>query len=310
VAVARHQVHAGARDGGTQPPAVRERDHPVLVALPDGGARWPLPVQGEAPVPGERQVVVPPARDARAQRGPQAGGDVVGVGAGEYGLVGLDHQAAERLGHILAGHGAQRGRLAVEEGGQLGLAAQRRAELRDVLRTHARHPVQAGGQVGRDPGDRRRRQAAAGQGRGTGQRVRAAAGPARRDEAARAEVVQDRGGVLGRVHHPPSGPGRRPFVAGPGRQDDPQAALAGGLHGRRVEDQPAGRARVQDQRQPVGRAGHEEFDHPAVGTGDRAPFARVHHRRLDRPVRPQRGRHVQAVVAVGQPGEVLESAHG
>ena len=71
VTVTRHQVSAGAGDVRGQPLAVRERDHPVLVTLPDGHRRRPggrrrrgLPAQGETPVPGEREVVVPPARDA------------------------------------------------------------------------------------------------------------------------------------------------------------------------------------------------------------------------------------------------------
>jgi hypothetical protein len=47
--------------------------------------------------------------------------------------------------------------------------------------------------------------------------VQAAAGPARGDETVRAEVVQDRRGILRHVHHAPAGPGRRPLVA-PGRR--------------------------------------------------------------------------------------------
>jgi uncharacterized protein (TIRG00374 family) len=71
VTLARHQVNPGAPDAGGQPLPVRERDHLVLVALPDrdrrritGRGRRRLPAQGEAPVADERQVIVPPARDA------------------------------------------------------------------------------------------------------------------------------------------------------------------------------------------------------------------------------------------------------
>src|SRR5215469_1084769 len=102
VTVARHQVNAGLPDAGGQPFPVRERDHLILVTLPDRDRgrgirhrRRRRPPQGEAPVPGERQVIVPPARDARAQRGPQAGGDVGGELPGQDGLVGLDHQPAQ-----------------------------------------------------------------------------------------------------------------------------------------------------------------------------------------------------------------------
>ena len=60
--------------------------------------------------------------------------------------------------------------------------------------------------------------------------------------------------------------------------------------------------------QPAGVAPADQADH--LGAGDRMrQHARVHHRRLDRPVRPQRRHHDQAVIAVHQPGKVLESAH-
>ena len=279
VPVTWHQVSAGAADVGGQPPAVRERDHPVLVALPDrhrcrlgGHRRRGLPAQGEAPVPGEREVVVPPARDAGVHRGAQGGGEVIGELPGERGLVGLEHQAAQRPGHALPGEGAHHGRLLLQEGGQRGFAAQCRAELRDVLGAHAGQPVQALRLIRRHPGDGGRRQAAPGQGRGAGQRVRPAAGPAGRDEGARAELVQDRRGVLGHVGYPPARPGRRPLVAGPGGQDDPQAAFPGRLHRRRVQDQPDRSALVQHQRQAIRLAGHEEVDDPAVGAGEAASF--------------------------------------
>ncbi len=57
------QVDTGTGNAGGEPLAVRERDHVVLVALPDrdpAGQR----VQAEPPVRGEREVVVPPAREA------------------------------------------------------------------------------------------------------------------------------------------------------------------------------------------------------------------------------------------------------
>jgi uncharacterized protein (TIRG00374 family) len=47
-----------------------------------------------------------------------------------------------------------------------------------------------------------------------------------------------------------------------------------------------------------------------LGSGHRMrEHARIHHRRLDRAVGPQRGHHAQTVITVDQPGEVLKSAH-
>jgi uncharacterized protein (TIRG00374 family) len=53
----------------------------------------------------------------------------------------------------------------------------------------------------------------------------------------------------------------------------------------------------------------DQADDLGPGHGMRE-HTRVHYRRLDRAVRPQRGHHAQTVIAVDQPGEVLESAHG
>jgi hypothetical protein len=60
--------------------------------------------------------------------------------------------------------------------------------------------------------------------------------------------------------------------------------------------QAAGAAHA-DQADDLG-AGHRMREH-----------ARVRHRRLDGSVRPQRGYHAQAVIALDQPGEVYESVH-
>src|SRR6266568_2205232 len=211
-------LSAGRLDGAGQPLPVREQDHPVLVALPDGDRcrisghrRRRLPAQGEAPVLDERQVVVAPARDARAQRGAQAGRDVVGEFPGEHGPVGLDHQAAQRGGHALTGDGAHHGRLAAEELGQRGLVAQRRAEFRDVLRPHAAQPVQAVRRVRRHPGDRPGGQASPGQGRGAGR------GP--RPPAASASTGRGRTGCPRAARGAGRPPGRPPGTRSPGRPD-------------------------------------------------------------------------------------------
>src|ERR1035438_9891201 len=113
VALAWEQVGAGTGNVGGQPLAVRERDHLVLVALPDGDRRgrggWVpgrFPAEGKAPVLDERQVIVAPAGDAGVHRGSQGGGDIIGEVPGERGLVGGDHQAAQRPGHLGPGDGA------------------------------------------------------------------------------------------------------------------------------------------------------------------------------------------------------------
>ena len=60
---------------------------------------------------------------------------------------------------------------------------------------------------------------------------------------------------------------------------------------------------------PVRVTAADQADDLGPGHGMRE-YARVHYRRLDRAVRPQRGHHAQTVITVDQPGEVLESAHG
>ena len=61
--------------------------------------------------------------------------------------------------------------------------------------------------------------------------------------------------------------------------------------------------------QPVRVTAADQTDDLGPGHGMRE-HARVHHRRLDRAVRPQRRHHAQTMITVDQPGEVLESAHG
>jgi len=92
------------------------------------------------------------------------------------------------------------------------------------------------------------------------------------------------------------GPGQfhRPLDPGPlpARADDHGGPRPGPQVGHPV------RVSAADQADDLG-SGHGMREH-----------ARVHHRRLDRAVRPQRGHHAQTVIAVDQPGKVLESAHG
>ena len=92
------------------------------------------------------------------------------------------------------------------------------------------------------------------------------------------------------------GPGQlhRPLDPGPlpARADDHSRPRPGPQVGHPV------RVTAADQADDLG-PGHGMREH-----------ARVHHRRLDRAVRSQRGYHAQTMIAGDQPGEVLESAHG
>ena len=88
-ALAGEQVSARARDVRGQPLAVRERDHPVLVSLPDGDSEGRRrDAHEEAPVTGERQVIVSPAGDAFTHGGTEGAGDEAGELPRERGLAG------------------------------------------------------------------------------------------------------------------------------------------------------------------------------------------------------------------------------
>ena len=91
---ARFQVNAGTGGVRAEPLAVGERDHVVLVALPDGRPAAEG-VQAEAPVGQEREVVLEPAVDAVTDRGAQGRGQVVGELPGQRRRVGTGDEAAE-----------------------------------------------------------------------------------------------------------------------------------------------------------------------------------------------------------------------
>ena len=77
-----------------QPLAVRERHHPILSALPY--SNWPLDLcQVESPVPGERQVIVPPTGDAARHCAADAAGHELRELAGQRHLIDLGDQASE-----------------------------------------------------------------------------------------------------------------------------------------------------------------------------------------------------------------------
>src|SRR6185437_10581296 len=129
------QVNAGAWRVRGEPLTVGERDHVVLVALPDGRAVAGR-VQVEAPVRHEREVVLKPAVDALADGGAQGRGQVVGELCRQRRRVGTGDEAAERGRDLLAGDLAEGRRFFFEEGGQGRDAACRELELLDVLWSH------------------------------------------------------------------------------------------------------------------------------------------------------------------------------
>jgi S-adenosyl methyltransferase len=263
MALPRLQVDPGAGDMGGEPLAVRIGDHPVLVALPDGD-RCGHVGGFKSPVGRERQVVVPPAGDAVAQRGAQARRDVRGVLTGERLLVDVRDQAAERDRDVVHRHLAERDRLGLQVRGERVRSLERGTELDDVLRSHPGEEVQALGPVGGDSGDRRGGEAAAGQLRGAGERVRAAARDAVGDERVRAEFVEHRRDVAGDVAHRPARAGGGRLVTGSGDHDDPQPPGPRGSHRRRVHDEAARGPLVDHQREPVVWSRQQDMQVPAV----------------------------------------------
>src|ERR1700730_16776791 len=140
--------------------------------------------------------IAAPAGDAVADGAGQALGQVGGELTGQHRRVGTGDESAERGGDLLPGDPAQGVCLLVEERGELVRAADREAELLDVLRSHACQEVQAVHLVGGDAGDRGGPEAAPGRERGARQGVRPATGEADRHQlvsADRAEYDDDVG---------------------------------------------------------------------------------------------------------------------
>ena len=145
VTVTWHQVDAGVPDVRGQPLAVRERDHPVLVALPDG-----RPARASAGAgPGEsqprekpqsrtnaksssRQPAMPEFIAVRRQAATWPANSPVSTGLSASITRPPSEEAtlSAVIAPIMAG-------LPAEKLGQRGLAAHRGAELGDVLRRHA-----------------------------------------------------------------------------------------------------------------------------------------------------------------------------
>src|SRR6185437_6017684 len=93
--------------------------------------------------------------------------------------------------------------------------------------------------------------------------MRSAAGPASGDEVASAEVIEYCRYIAGRIGYQPAWQRIRAAIAGPRVHDAAQARPGSRVDDRLVVDQAGGRARVEHQRQAVGRPGREYLDNPA-----------------------------------------------
>ena len=182
--------------------AVGERHHEISASLPDHGRDRDL-VHAEAPRAGKGQVVVEPALRARADRLPEAGGQIFGELAGQHRLVDVGEQCLERGSDVGGGDVLELFVLMEQVRPQLAFALDRSGELGYVLLSHASHPVQARCPIGGDAGDHQHCRGRAEPG-SAGQGMRATTGPASYQAAFGANRGQDSGGVGGHVHHGPA----------------------------------------------------------------------------------------------------------
>ena len=181
----------------------------------------------EAPRLGEGEVVVQPARPARADalagRGDQLGGEAV-VDDGD---VGRAEQRAQRLHQLGRVRVEQLRSELLEQRAQLLGPLERRPELDHVVLAHAGEEVEALGAVGADAAERRGgRDPVAEQG-GAGERVRPAARAAGDQDAAQPEAVCDGVDVGGHVRDRPALVAVGAAVAGTVVGDQPDAARGG-----------------------------------------------------------------------------------
>jgi hypothetical protein len=266
VAVLLADVRLDARDPLGEPAAVRDRDHPVLHALPEERRDAEL-VELEAPRTGEGEVVVAPAADPVRERAIEVPLRVLGALAGEDGGV---HRRQERHPHVLDLLGrrrAQLGGLALEVRLELLRPRERGLELLDVLLALPREPVDPLRRVRRRRGDRGRGETAFGA-RAAGEGVRAAARAAERDVALDVERVEHVLDVRDDVHDRAPRVPRRGPVAGAVVAHDPQAALARELEVGRIAETAARRPVMLDNDVPVRIPLVEDVERPAVAEGD------------------------------------------
>ena len=202
------------RQVGGEPPPVGERDHQVLAALPDERRHGDL-VEVEAPAAGQGEVVVQPAVDpgahatrAAAPPGPRrtrrsatarstGGSRVVRLGD-DPGRV--DVSQPVRVGVEVRGAASASPAAAAANSSRFCSPIPARKSRPSASQGATPAMQSTPGHRVREPG-------------GAGQRVRPAAGPARDHAALGAEVVEQRGDVVGVVDDPASGTARGGPVA-------------------------------------------------------------------------------------------------
>ncbi len=260
--VPRSRVDAdGAGDVLGKPFAVGDRDEAILAPVPDRD-RDADRVKIEPPRMQERQVVIEPS-DAPANGVHQARVRLLRVFPGQRRAVRLRHEIAEDS-EVLRGAGADLPRLAFQVGQELIRAALSETHLLDVLLPHPGTPVEALTLLRRCVGDRRRGHHPIGKDRGTGQRVRAAAGPAHDKESLDLERVRDGTDISRAVRHRSPLVAVRPPVTGARVADVAHAPLRSGLQRLAMQAAVVGRSGVGDDHRAFRRSAHP-------GGGPRAP---------------------------------------
>src|SRR5690348_14513528 len=123
-----------------QPFAVRKGSEPILRTLPDRHGDLGVS-EVEAPWPHEGEFIVLPAPKTIAHRVPE---DLRQPGRGftsDRRAVDVRDQIAEPCRHLVGGDGGERRADPLKELVYCGVTGYGRAETRDVLLTHAGHPV-------------------------------------------------------------------------------------------------------------------------------------------------------------------------
>ncbi len=174
-----------------QPLTVRERHHPILLALPHRDRPLDL-CEVEPPIAGESQVIVAPAGNA-ARDGPlEDGGQELGEIARQRCLIDVGDQASKRGRDIRSFDLAEDFRLLLEPGRERRFPFQRQVELLNILGAHPRHPVEASRCEWRYSGQRHGRGTPIRQVGGAGQSVGTPAGPADGHEFIDIKLAKDR----------------------------------------------------------------------------------------------------------------------
>ncbi len=201
-------------------------------------------------------------------------GEVAGEIPADHCLVGVRDQPAELPGERLRGDVPQlvRGRL---EQGWSAAPRHRRRRVNSWTFSGAMSPSQSSPSApyGATPATDAAARQRPGQQRSAGQRVRAAAGPARGDEGPGAQVVKDRGDVGGRVRDQPAG-----LLGGPRRSRAGRTARSAGRGRSRRRSSGCRRrgrreCRMEHERQAVRGAEGQYLQRPAVLGRDGEPFS-------------------------------------